>query len=338
MVSTHFVFVSEGCVRRWQKEPVGELVSPGAVPHFESFPPDAGQGSSKASRARTALQAIAAKGLVHHGTAEGLVAKPAAAASHHDLCRLDSSRRGDVAENADRSDLPPASRRRLWRQASPAEPHRQRAERVFRATDRRRGHRDHRLAVLPRAVPGALHRASRSSSSIPGHDYFCDAVLPLVRERCTIIDLHYDGRGLPQVNAEHWRLQSLRRRGPAARSWPIPANCSRPDRADTEDPLLISDRPTRRTSGAMSSQAAKLRSPALLSSKAQRKLRRRGAGSPREIIAYFLKNYPGTSAASLAALHCSGTHRELRPGGASPGSWGADGQQSQLTASFGSVV
>ena len=38
MVSTHFVFVSEDCARRWRKEPVGELVSPGAVPQFESLP------------------------------------------------------------------------------------------------------------------------------------------------------------------------------------------------------------------------------------------------------------------------------------------------------------
>jgi hypothetical protein len=35
----------------------------------------------------------------------------------------------------------------------------------------------------------------------PGHDYFCDEVLPLVRERCTTIDLDYDSRGLPQVDA-----------------------------------------------------------------------------------------------------------------------------------------
>jgi hypothetical protein len=36
----------------------------------------------------------------------------------------------------------------------------------------------------------------------PGHDYFCDEVLPLVVERCTIIELYYDERGLPQVDAE----------------------------------------------------------------------------------------------------------------------------------------
>jgi hypothetical protein len=35
----------------------------------------------------------------------------------------------------------------------------------------------------------------------PGHDYFCDDVLPLVKERCTVIDLEYDSRGLPQVDA-----------------------------------------------------------------------------------------------------------------------------------------
>ena len=56
----------------------------------------------------------------------------------------------------------------------------------------------------------------------------------------------------------------------------------------------------------MSSQAAKLRSPALLSPKAQRKLREGGAGSPREIIAFFLKNYPATLLASLTALIAAG--------------------------------
>ena len=48
MVSTHFVFVSEDCARRWRKEPVGELVSPGAVPQFESFSPLAEQGNAEA--------------------------------------------------------------------------------------------------------------------------------------------------------------------------------------------------------------------------------------------------------------------------------------------------
>jgi hypothetical protein len=36
----------------------------------------------------------------------------------------------------------------------------------------------------------------------PGYDYFCESVLPLVKQRCSIIDLHYDSRGLPQVDAE----------------------------------------------------------------------------------------------------------------------------------------
>jgi hypothetical protein len=35
----------------------------------------------------------------------------------------------------------------------------------------------------------------------PGHNYFSDEVLPLVRERCTIINLDYGDRGLPQVDA-----------------------------------------------------------------------------------------------------------------------------------------
>jgi hypothetical protein len=43
----------------------------------------------------------------------------------------------------------------------------------------------------------------------PGYDYFCEAVLPLVRKRCTMIDLHYDSRGLPQVDAEQLKSAVL---------------------------------------------------------------------------------------------------------------------------------
>jgi ATP-binding cassette subfamily C protein len=56
----------------------------------------------------------------------------------------------------------------------------------------------------------------------------------------------------------------------------------------------------------MSPQPAKLRAPALLSPKARRKLRRENAGTPKHIIPYYVKNYPATVLASLAALIAAG--------------------------------
>src|SRR5262245_23183403 len=56
----------------------------------------------------------------------------------------------------------------------------------------------------------------------------------------------------------------------------------------------------------MSSHAARLRAPAPLSPKAQRKLRKEGVGSPKEIIAFYLKNYRATLLASLVALVAAG--------------------------------
>jgi ATP-binding cassette subfamily C protein len=56
----------------------------------------------------------------------------------------------------------------------------------------------------------------------------------------------------------------------------------------------------------MSSSQASLRSPPLISPKAERKLRKLRAGSPKEIIAFYVKNYPGTLLASLAALIVAG--------------------------------
>lgn len=56
----------------------------------------------------------------------------------------------------------------------------------------------------------------------------------------------------------------------------------------------------------MTSQTARLRSPALLSSKARTKLQRRSAGIPRQLITYFVRRYPGTIAACVAALILGG--------------------------------
>ena len=54
----------------------------------------------------------------------------------------------------------------------------------------------------------------------------------------------------------------------------------------------------------MSSPSAKLRSPELFSPKARRKLQ--NAGTPKAIITFFVKNYPGTLLMSLVALTAAG--------------------------------
>ena len=56
----------------------------------------------------------------------------------------------------------------------------------------------------------------------------------------------------------------------------------------------------------MFSQPATLRASAVLSPKAKRKLREKMPGSPKQIVLYFLKNYPGTLLASLSAIIVAG--------------------------------
>ena len=201
MVSTHFVFVSEGCVRRWQKEPVGELVSPGAVPHFESFSPDAGNAAPK--QVRTNGSACSRPRVLYTtGQLKGLwrnLPPPLPT-----MIYVDWTLR--VAEMLQKMPIDLICRPHpggvfggkphpLSRIANvPSESF----ERLIDDVD---------ILITDSPFSRVLCQALCTSKPIifldPGHDYFCDAVLPLVRERCTIIDLHYDGRGLPQVSAEH---------------------------------------------------------------------------------------------------------------------------------------
>jgi hypothetical protein len=200
MVSTHFVFVSEDCAQRWQKEPVGELVSPGAVPCFETFPPAAGNQAPKQIRANGS-QRSRPRVLYTTGQLKGLwrnLPPPLPT-----MIYVDWTLR--VAEMLQKLPIDLICRPHP-RGVFGGRPHplsgianvpSETFEKLIDDVD---------IVVTDSPFSRVLCQALCTGKPIifldPGHDYFCDSVLPLVRERCTIIDVHYDGRGLPQVNAE----------------------------------------------------------------------------------------------------------------------------------------
>jgi hypothetical protein len=200
MVSTHFVFVSEGCVQRWRQEPVQELVSPGAVPHFESFPPVAGKRITKKESAN-GFRRSRPRVLYATGQLKGLwrnLPPPLPT-----MVYVDWTLR--VAEMLQKMPIDLICRPHprgvfggkphpLSRVAEvPSEPFEQLIDDVdIVITD----------SPFSRVLCEALCTGKPIIFLDPGHDYFCDAVLPSVKERCTIIDLRFDERGLPQVNPE----------------------------------------------------------------------------------------------------------------------------------------
>jgi hypothetical protein len=62
------------------------------------------------------------------------------------------------------------------------------------------------IVVIDSPVTRVMCAALASTKPViyldPGHNYFCKSLMPLVKERCTIIDLTYDSRGLPQIDAQ----------------------------------------------------------------------------------------------------------------------------------------
>ena len=199
MVSTHFVFVSEGCVERWQKEPVGELVSPGAVPRFESFPaaktatPKPGRANgSQRSRPRVLYTSGQLKGLWRN------LPPPLPTAIYVDWTLR-------VAETLQKLPIDLICRPHP-RGVFGGKPHPLSSIANVPSEPFEKLIDDVDIVITDSPFSRVLCQALCTGKPIiildPGHDYFCDEVLPLVRERCTTIDLHYDERGLPQVDAE----------------------------------------------------------------------------------------------------------------------------------------
>ena len=200
-VSTHFVFASDGCAERWRKEPIADLLPCGTLPRLEALPPvlqeardpkSTGANGSARSRPRVMYAPGQLKGfwqvlpsklpnLVYLDwtmrLAELMQRLPVDLVCRPHPGGVFSGKRHPL----DSICLVPAA---LF-------------EELLDDVD---------VIVLDSPYSRVMCAALESTKPIiyldPGHDYFCDSVMPLVRERCIIIPLSYDARGLPQVDAE----------------------------------------------------------------------------------------------------------------------------------------
>jgi hypothetical protein len=212
MVSTHFAFVSEDCARRWRKEPVAALTSPRDAPQFESFPPVAVKAMHNQPRHNGARRSPP-KVLYTSGQLKGMwrnLPPPMPT-----MIYVDWSLR--IADMLHKMPIDLVCRPHPGGVFA-GKPHplsksayvpRQPFEQLIDDID---------VLVTDSPFSRVLCEALCTDKPIvyldAGHDYFCDDVLPLVKERCTMIDLKYDSRGLPQVEAGQLEAALLDARRP----------------------------------------------------------------------------------------------------------------------------
>jgi hypothetical protein len=198
MVSTHFVLVSEDCARRWQAEPVGSLVSPMAAPQFEHLPKRAWRATSKSAR-RNGTQGIQPSVLYTSGQLKGLwrnLPPPMPTMVYVDWTLRLADKLRQMPINLICRPHPggifAAKSHPLSKYAHvPAKLFEQLIDEVdIVVTD----------SPFSRVMCAALCSDKPMIYLDPGYDYFCEEILPLVEERCTVIALEYDSRGLPQVD------------------------------------------------------------------------------------------------------------------------------------------
>jgi hypothetical protein len=200
MVSTHFVFVSEDCARRWRKEPVGELVSPAAAPQFESFPRLAAKAAPKPARPNGTKRSRP-KVLYASGQLKGMwrnLPPPMPTMIHVDwtlrVAEMLQKMPIDLVCRPHPGGVFAGKPHPLSRSAQVPN---QLFEQLIDDVD---------VVITDSPFSRVICQALCTDKPIvyldPGYDYFCESVLPLVKQRCSMIDVHYDSRGLPQVDAE----------------------------------------------------------------------------------------------------------------------------------------
>ena len=199
-VSTDFVFASEECAQRWRREPLSELLPAGLVPRLDSLPPAQDSPRNRPSKQSERSVRFRPRVMYAPGQLKGfwqvlpsklpnLVYVDWTVRLAHMLKKMPIEL---VCRPHPNGPFGGAKHPLASVATVPEEPFEELLD-------------DVEVVVTDSPFSRVLCAALGSDKPIiyldPGHNYFSDEVLPLVKERCTIIDLDYDDRGLPHVDA-----------------------------------------------------------------------------------------------------------------------------------------
>ena len=198
-VSTHFVFTSEACAQRWRKEPIAELLPP---PLLESLPPTSKPYRPTRVRAvRRSGKSTGPRPRVLYATGQLKGFWQALPSKLPNLVYLDWTLRATQLLQTMPIDLVyrPHPGGVLGGKQNPvstiANVPETTFEELLETVD---------LVVTDTPFSRVLCVALCSMKPVVyldlGHDYFCEALLPLFNQRCKIVRLSYDDRGLPQAD------------------------------------------------------------------------------------------------------------------------------------------
>jgi hypothetical protein len=200
-VSTDFVFASEESAQRWRREPLSEFLPAVMAPRLHGLPPAEAAPANRTSR-RPRQPSVRLRPRVMYAPGQLKGFWQVLPSKLPNLVYLDWSVRLASMLNTLPIDLIcrphpngpfGGAKHPLAGVATIPE---ERFEELLDGVD---------VVITDSPFSRVLCAALGSDKPIiyldPGHDYFADEVLPRVQERCTIITLDYDGRGLPQIDA-----------------------------------------------------------------------------------------------------------------------------------------